>query len=160
MAVALFGMISVITFTTRSNMATRENMLAMRAAEKKIEEMKNTNFADIFTTFNAAAEQTFDINPSAVKTYGKDDLVPFPPDAKVGKVKFPVNGSLLDESQTGALMSNLNGAGAVADFDLNGDGKVGGTVTTYMILPVVIEIHWKGVQGERKLSYKHIFFNK
>ena len=34
LAIAFFGLISVITYTTRMNMSTRERMLAMRAAEE------------------------------------------------------------------------------------------------------------------------------
>ena len=53
LAIAFFGMISVITYTSRMNAATRERMLAMRAAERKIEQMLAcVNFDDIFLQFN------------------------------------------------------------------------------------------------------------
>jgi type II secretion system protein I len=39
LAFALFGAISVISYTSRMNQASRERMLAVRAAERKIEQM-------------------------------------------------------------------------------------------------------------------------
>jgi prepilin-type N-terminal cleavage/methylation domain-containing protein len=48
LAIAFFGMISVITYTSRTNAQVRERMYATRAAEKKIEQMINcANFADL-----------------------------------------------------------------------------------------------------------------
>jgi len=57
LAIAFFGMISVITYTSRMNAATRERMLAMRAAERKIEQMLAcVNFDDMFLQFNNMTE--------------------------------------------------------------------------------------------------------
>src|SRR6516165_4333483 len=52
-AIAIFGLVSVITYTTRSNMATKERTLALRAAERKIEQMMTTSpFSDIVDRYN------------------------------------------------------------------------------------------------------------
>ncbi len=154
MAIALFGMISVISFTTRSNMATRENMLAMRAAEKQVEEMGNTTFAQIFSTYSTGTLNTFDVT----------GLVPSAAGVKVGKIKFAadVSNQLL-EDLSGALMNNVDSGGTLVNFDLDGNGTLdssGNKAGDYRILPVVVELNWKGVQGTRQLSYKHIFLKK
>src|SRR5262245_28469850 len=53
LAVAFFGMISVVTYTTRMNLASQQRTTATRAAEKKIEQMLNTAlFDDIYARFS------------------------------------------------------------------------------------------------------------
>jgi len=42
LAIAFFGMVSVIAYTAKNNSATRERLLASRAAQKKIEQMINS----------------------------------------------------------------------------------------------------------------------
>jgi len=158
MSVALFGLISVITFTTRSNMATRENMLAMRGCEKKIEEMMSTVFSSIFSKYkvgSSPAEDTFDI----------PGLIPLPGNTKVGTVKFAVRSGSPDvllETVTGTLMENLDATGAPVDLDLDGNGTIDTSdkSAVYKILPVVIEVKWLGVLGNRQMTYKHIFLQK
>ena len=56
------------------------------------------------------------------------------------------------------------------DIDLNGDGKTDNTsvqVSDLKVLPVVIEVHWKGavgpssgINGHPFVSYKYTFFKK
>lgn len=53
LAIAFFGMVSVVTYTSRMNAGTRERVLAMRAAERKIEQMlANTDLGSLFTNFS------------------------------------------------------------------------------------------------------------
>ena len=79
-------------------------------------------------------------------------------------IRFAVDVSnQLLENLSGALMNNLDSAGTIVNFDLDGNGTIdtsGNKSGTYKILPVVIELNWKGVQGTRQLSYKHIFLTK
>src|SRR5688572_8467110 len=49
LAIAFFGMISVITYTTRMNLASQQRTTATRAAERKIEQMLNANLFDAGT---------------------------------------------------------------------------------------------------------------
>jgi prepilin-type N-terminal cleavage/methylation domain-containing protein len=57
LAIGLFGTISVIAYTTRMNAAAHEQVLAQRAAEKKIEQMLSClNFDDIFTLYSQQLE--------------------------------------------------------------------------------------------------------
>lgn len=53
LAIAFFGMVSVITYTNRMNLNTKQRLLAMRAVEKKIEQMLATaSFNDIYLMFS------------------------------------------------------------------------------------------------------------
>ncbi len=146
LVVAIIGLVSVIAHTTRHNAVNRENQTAMRAAEKKIEEMVNSSFATVFTTFSATGAATFDVPPLLAPTSG----------TKVGTIRFPGAGGALLELGSGAFM------GMAADLDLDGNGAVtsGDVSTTYQILPLEIEMTWKGIHGERTLRYRHMLFQK
>jgi prepilin-type N-terminal cleavage/methylation domain-containing protein len=53
LAFGLFGTVSVISYTSRMNQASREQAMAQRAAEKKIEQMLScATFDDIYTQFS------------------------------------------------------------------------------------------------------------
>lgn len=163
LALAMMGLVSVILHTSRHNSVMRENLVAMRAAERQIEVMQNMTFADIFGFYTQ-------ITPTNNTVFDVPGLVPPTPGGKVGSVKFPTNagGNLLQESATGALM----GVGsAVPNMDLNGNGASSDTVdpsdktatnpaNAYDLLPVLIELDWQGVQGPRKLQYRHVFLRR
>ena len=51
LVLALIGLMSVFTHTTRHNATNRENRAARLAAEQKIEELMNTPFDQIFDIF-------------------------------------------------------------------------------------------------------------
>lgn len=176
---ALFGLVSVITYSTRSNMASRENATALRAAEKKIESMKATAFESIFSTYSAAGASTFAVpefdtvkkDAQGLSEADRRKLEILKPQAaglSVGTIKFPVDATnQLLETETGLLMDNRDDKGVLVDIDLDGDGVVETTLsppqnksTTRLILPVKIEIKWKGVLGNRELTFRHLFMKK
>lgn len=157
---ALFGLVSVIAFSTRSNMATRENATALRLAEKQIEAMRATPFKTILSVHLAASDFA-PVGKGVNKKAG--DLEPQAGKDFIGKVKFPVDGSnRLLESLTGALLAN--GGATPVNISLDDDGAVDlGTTDKsgdYKILPVSIEISWKGVLGNRQMVFRHIFLEK
>jgi type II secretory pathway pseudopilin PulG len=148
LAIGMVGLVSVIVHTSRHNATMRENLIAMRGAEKQIEVLQNTSFDQIFTTYSAAGNSTFDVT----------GLKPVPPATRVGTILFPGGAQLL-ETATGALM------GTAATLDLNGNGSIdtadlSPAPVTYTLLPVSIELKWKGVQGDRHLTYRHIILKK
>jgi type II secretory pathway pseudopilin PulG len=131
MAIAFFGMLSVITYTSRVNAQLRERMYATRAAEKKIEQMLNsTNFNDL-DLFRAQTEfmgweQVLETDslgmtkpallpipasrrpPAVVATgYDYNSIVPPPDDKAVLFVRFPLraDGSIT-ETNTGKFCEN------------------------------------------------------
>jgi len=202
LAVALFGAISVITYTTRMNMISRERMIAMRAAEKKIEQMIScTDPAEIFNKFSVQTEgygwemvdglEPIDPSPLPPPPPG---LTPYPTGINQRRpvlfVRFPLNsgGTAITEVGSGIFMGcyavdaqgkivMVNGKPTPLDQDLNGNNQAIDEVLiadlgTLKLLPVTIEIYWKGSggtvvgdpnqtrSGMAYLSYKYTFFKK
>lgn len=155
-AFALFGLVSVIAFTTRSNLATKQRVLAMRAAERKVEQMGSATFENIFTNYN-----------NTTAGFGVDSVegLDYIPSAGASNkqivfVSFPVTSGQLDETKTGAFLDNRNAAGAVTNIDLNGDGDnvdAALNVTNVKIIPVQVAVRWKGVMGASELIYRYTF---
>jgi prepilin-type N-terminal cleavage/methylation domain-containing protein len=158
MAIAFFGMISVITYTSRINAQLRERMYATRAAEKKIEQMINTldfNDLDLFRTQSEGLgwEQVLETGsdgitkqallpipasrrPSAVVATGYDYNNPPPDDKAVLFVRFPLraDGSFAEDN-TGRFCDNYTltdpkdpNSRVYHDLDLDANGLIGGTL--------------------------------
>jgi len=203
LAVALFGSISVITYTTRMNMASRERVLAMRAAEKKIEQMLSCT--DLTELYNKFSDQSEGYGWEMVDGLEPVDPAPLPPPNGVITpyptgintrrpmlfVRFPLNnnGTAITEVGSGAFMGcyqvdakgkivvDAAGKGTPIDQDFNGNNKndeeiLLSNLSTLKLLPVTVEVYWKGstgiVTGNPKtgyagmctLSYKYTFFKK
>jgi type II secretion system protein I len=207
LAIAFFGMVSVVTYTSRMNAGTRERVLAMRAAERKIEQMlANTDLGSLFANFSdySAAgegkgwEQVQEIDQLGVPHPG---LLYFPPTAEVPSTVYDAaSGAPCLQMVTGykypaplaPTVAGMNGRQATlfvrfplstattlneeeagtfaglpaAKLDLNRDGLVEKNIdpATCLILPVMIEVYWKSVIGNRQspgyLNYKYIFLKK
>jgi prepilin-type N-terminal cleavage/methylation domain-containing protein len=195
LAFAFFGMISVITYTTRMNLSSRQRTAATLAAERKIEQMLNlAQFDKIYDTFSKMSAADQGLGWDLV-----DGLEPFilsdpneltMPSGKVYPalawpanlyVRFPrnMNDNGFSEVGSGKFMGNVvyqkpddpsSPVIGYRDIDLNGDGKTDNTsvqVSDLKVLPVVIEVHWKGavgpssgINGHPFVSYKYTFFKK
>jgi prepilin-type N-terminal cleavage/methylation domain-containing protein len=199
---ALFGAISVITYTTRMNTSTRERTLAMRAAERKIEKMLSCgNFSEIYAQFKDQAEG---VGWEAVEGLEPIDPPPLPPPTDAGSytyptwtnkslpppvrpvlfVRFPLSadGTSFSEGKDlpaypgsgiftdsyvvdakGRRVPDKNGKPQPVDFDFNGNGSwsdkiLTSDILTLKLLPVSIEVYWKGIAGNTSLKYRYIFF--
>jgi len=203
LAIALFGSISVITYTTRMNMASRERMIAMRAAEKKIEQMLSC--ASLTEIYNKFSDQSEGYGWEMVDGLEPVDPAPIPPPPGVLTpyptgltnrrpvlfVRFPLNstGTAITEVGSGAFMGcyqvdskgkivvDGTGKGTPIDQDFDGNNKSTDEILianlgALKLLPVTIEVYWKGstgiVTGNSKtgyaglsaLTYKYTFFKK
>jgi hypothetical protein len=146
LVLGIIGLVSVIVHTSRANAVNRENLQAMRAGEKKIEEIASVPFLQIFSSYRTGG------NPGPAFKYPDPALGPIS-----GTVKFPVDaGGTLSELATGAFM------GMGGNFDMDGVAGLQADVSaTYQILPVEIELTWPTIAGGmRTVSYRHILFNK
>jgi len=175
-AIAIFGLVSVITYTTRGNMATKERMLALRAAERKIEQMMTTSpFSSIIDVYN-----------NTTVGWGVDDieyLSPIAGQTHTVFVEFPlgVGTNTLDETITGngpnpstgdpgwmelgSMPSGYSpyGAGGQLHLDLNGNGNTTDTAvpsSACQIIPVRVRVKWKGIHGNTEFVYKYTFLKK
>ncbi len=91
---ALIGLISLMYYTTRLNSANRENLTALRAAEKQVETMRAVKFGEIFARYNDATADDLTPGPIPGDTFDVEGLKPLPYQ-KCGRIYFPGDGVLL-----------------------------------------------------------------
>jgi prepilin-type N-terminal cleavage/methylation domain-containing protein len=205
LAIALFATISMITYTSRVNAASREQSVAMRAAERKIEQMLScSNFDDIFAQYSQQVEglgweqgwendstgiprallNPLPLQPSQL-TMPTGFQYPTPDPKAVLFVRFPLDPSTpanlaiqnISETNVGTFMDLMSSPAPtpvfIPDMDLNSNGTKTDMftnnpaavapmkpMTALNLLPVWIEVHWKGAQGPSHLVYKYTFFRK
>lgn len=138
-----------------SHSATRaEQGLASNAARNLLEEMHALSFTKLFATYN---HDTND-DPNGPKTapgayFDVEGLQPLPnnPNGHVGEVILPSTGSELRE--------DANNQALGMPRDLNGDSLVDNLnhATDYLVLPVAIQITWKGKSGKQTLTIYTMF---
>jgi prepilin-type N-terminal cleavage/methylation domain-containing protein len=194
LAIAFFGMISVITYTTRMNLASQQRTTATRAAERKVEQMLNLPFDKIYAQFSqmGSGDKGFGWDlVDGLEPYVLNDPkellmatgYPYPAltwNANI-YVRFPLNslGNGFSEVGSGQFFGNAIHQNpedpsspiiGYRDIDLNGDGDTSDTsvqVSQLKVLPIVVEVHWKGAVGPNSgtrghpyVIYKYMFFNK
>lgn len=134
LAIAITGLMAVITECVRMTRSTEERGQALSAIRLKIDEMRGQVFADIFDNY-------------VTHTFTIEGLTPSPldPDGIVGEVEFPTAGPELRED---IVDSNLG-----MPRDLNGDGAIdnGDHASDYLMLPVCVRVTWRGVYDDREV---------
>lgn len=187
-AIALFGLISVITYTSRSNLATTQRTIAMRAAERKVEQMlSNTataaTFFQVMNDFDHTASEVISGLATGYEYDNVEGLLPMTGQTFTIFVEFPRAGAAgshaLNETIAGAGFNTVtkdpgwmdlglipagypNAGTSWTNVDLNGDGVYSTSVasTTCLIIPARIRVRWKGVYGDAELVYKYTFLKK
>ena len=145
MVVGLLGFVHVIVVANTSARVNMETNLAIQGAQEVVESIQATRFDQIFATFGNAPGNGFAVP-------GLDPL-PGDADGLVGQILFP--------TAPGALPGQLVLREDVVDprfdtpFDLNADTVIDGLdhSADYAILPVVVEIRWRGAQGPSLLEF-------
>jgi type II secretory pathway pseudopilin PulG len=171
-AFALFGMISVISYTTRSNLATQERQIAMRAAEKQIETMLNMPAIGAlgrFSSFTGNSSYMIGTTPLGVGLDVPDLHFKQVAGRGVGQILFvnfpctdPVTGIPTPNQLLEKATNTFLELGAGVFLDLNGNGfagENGDRSVDYIMLPCIIEVNWMGVYGKSQLIYKYTFHN-
>lgn len=173
-AFALFGLVSVMTYTTRSNLAHQERMIAQRACEMQIEKMLNTSFGSLLTQYSKYSS-LITTPPSAINALDVPGLTyqPQGPTYGNGQIMF-IDFPCLDAAQTNVPGNSGFNPGAVYEtattaflnlapgttLDLDGDGATGSGLNmagTCVILPCQIKVLWNGVYGKTQVVYQYIF---
>ncbi|HXX92195.1 MAG TPA: prepilin-type N-terminal cleavage/methylation domain-containing protein [Planctomycetota bacterium] len=162
LVLSIVGLVGVITYTTTQNEINRENLLAMRAAEGKIEEMKQYATKEIFarystTAFIAALWPTGTVQGTVGTLPGPDFSATLAADPTYSRlqnvsalISFPQNG-------TPSLYENWADPDPIAR-DLNANGIQDDPTLNYVVLPTTITLSWKGIKGARTISYKYLFY--
>jgi prepilin-type N-terminal cleavage/methylation domain-containing protein len=178
LVISIIGLVSVITYTTTQNEINRENLLAMRAAEGKIEEMRQYLVPEIFARYSSTAwvpalysAPNNITNPGGVFP-GPDFSLALSTDptySRLQKVQatitFPwVNGGafvggLWQANPPIALLEDQNDPDPIAR-DLNANGVVDDPTLNYVKLPVTITIKWSGIKGNRTITYRYMFYKR
>jgi len=121
--------------------AMRQRGIALEGARRRIEELQDANFAQVFALYDAnPANDPGGAGTAPGANFTVDGLTPLANDADgmVGSITFPVSGTQLRENVT------LRSLGM--PHDLNGDGPVDAAdhAADYQILPVLVRVSWRG----------------
>jgi type II secretory pathway pseudopilin PulG len=181
LVVSIVGLVAVIAYTTTQNEINRENQLAMRAAEAKLEEMRQWDVSTIFARYSV----TDDAQRAALPTV-LANLDPNVPALKVPSPYYPgpdFTAALQADQTFSRLHRNLSARISFPKSDptsvllheesdpvkepdpiardLNFSGTIGDDPTLdYRVLPVTITIDWTGIRGPRTLSYRYMFLRR
>ncbi len=124
----------------------RETTIALQAAEGVLEEMRATPFDEVFARFNRSTADGF-AWPGDTFAVPALTLRPNDPDGLAGRIEFPGNGLLIQESS--------QDAGLGMPRDLNGDLDAQDNLdhnTGYALLPVRVRVEWQSVDGPRDIE--------
>ncbi|MFT4540852.1 MAG: hypothetical protein ACI841_003523 [Planctomycetota bacterium] len=151
MTVCAYLLSATITATMTHDVAGREGAYASDVARNILEDLRAESFEDLYALYNGDPTDDPDGEGTAP---GMNFEVPMLDvdvadiDGFVGRILFPGYGPELYEHVDYELLTlprDLNGDGWIDGLDHSGD---------YIILPVCVELQWKGYAGSRtfKLS--------
>ncbi|MEM8710827.1 MAG: hypothetical protein AAGG01_07740 [Planctomycetota bacterium] len=145
-AVALSSM--AITSSARYAEGARETVVAYEAAESILAELDSRNFIDVFADFNELTIDDGADSPGADFDVPGLDARPDDVDGLPGKISFPV-----DDGAPGVLREDLSDPRFPSPLDLDLDGAIDAVdkAATYRILPVRVEVEWRGQQGTSRV---------
>lgn len=155
-SVAMFMFSSTAVSIARSKNIARENAVAAEAARSMLEVMRSARTTDIYALYNDdESDDPGGPGTAPGSSFLVENLQPDPddPDGFVGRIFFPgVNVAPVG----GAVDLELRENAVDPDFglprDLNGDSIISGDDQTgrYVVLPVRVEIRWRGKSGTRR----------
>ena len=151
LAVGMGGAVYSLLTSSSLERSTREQALALQAAESCLESLQATNFPETFLRFNGTAAD----DPAAGDSPGNDfDVVglsawPGDPDGLPGEILFPGDGVSLFENV------NMPQLGMPRDLTLDDPPAVDlvniDHADDYRVLPVLVRVRWTGARGNREL---------
>lgn len=156
LTIAVVGVGAVITTSVTLVAVSRETALAMEATRQAVECMvRSAEFENLFALYNGSAQ---DDPPGLVAPgpcFEVEGLNPDTPNGSgaVGEIFFPASGS----SPT-LLSETLFDSELGMPRDLNGDGAIDtlNHASDYNLLPVRVQVRWKGVAGVRVVNYRTV----
>jgi type II secretory pathway pseudopilin PulG len=155
LTVAAVGMSSALLSSMTLQRGELETALARHAAQRVVEEMRGTSFADVFRGYNTNTGDDTGIVPrgAAFDVFG---LTPQDgdPDGRCGRVVFPTIGTGNGEK----LVEGVNDPGLGMPLDLDRDGAVDMLDHSgdYVLLPVRVRVEWRGLVGPQSYDLETI----
>jgi type II secretory pathway pseudopilin PulG len=162
LVIGVLSLVASVVASLRLVVVNREATLAHQAARAMCERMQDTNFAQIFATYNT---DPADDPAGAGSATGANFAVPGlnaqkgDADGLPGAIEFPT----ISTGGTGvALDESSNDVGLGMPRDLSGDGVVGAGALAggYMILPVRIRVRWRGLGGNQSLQITTLLISR
>ena len=161
LVIGVLGMVGSIAASLKLVGTNKETVLAHQAARGLVERMQNVTFAQVFATYNGNAAD----DPSGASTapgtrFDVTGLAPLPvaagQTARAGTITFPTIAG------TNTLSESVVDAELGMPRDLNGDGVItnGAMPGSYLILPVRIQVRWRGNGGDRSISLVTLLMNR
>jgi len=148
-AVGLLAHAALTTIGQAHQGQIEEARIAVQAARAKIEELRSGEFGLLFVAHDASTANDPPAAPGP--HFDVPGLSPSPsdPDGRVGRIRFPVD----PDDVIPSLREDLELPALGLPYDLDGDGLIDPLPkdTSYVHLPVLIEIRWRGRNGDRLL---------
>lgn len=155
----LLGLSQALLDSMTTNALNRQVALATDGARRVISDLQGADLGQVFGLYNSS-QQASALNGRAIEAGGFEieGLTPVAgdPDGLTGRILFP-------ESEDGAGFVQLREDHPDQRFgtprDLNGDGVVGDGLDhsgDYRVLPVVIEVDWRGPAGPAHVEFKTV----
>ncbi|MBI2933405.1 MAG: hypothetical protein HYY16_17310 [Planctomycetes bacterium] len=158
---ALFGLLSAILAATSLQQSTREQTLAYNAARKKLEEMRNQTFAEVYARYNAdPSDDPGGAGTGPGNTFTVDGLTS-PNGQPVGRIVFPEAGA---GGGPAGLREDVDDPemGMPGGRDLNGDGVIDTNAhnADYKLLPVRIVVAYAGLKSGAEIRVNSLVAEK
>jgi len=152
LTVVLGELTRTLVTVARLDPINRESARAKDEALSVFETMRSFEFDELVVRYNAdvADDPVTDISPGLEFDVGNLEAQDTDIDGRVGRVTLPLIGTELREDYVDADMGmprDLNGDGAIDALDHAGD---------YMILPVRVDVQWKGKGGDRQFTLQSL----
>ena len=146
MTFSMGAIVSSLTGSMSLSRANHETSLALDAAQSTLEEIRSTEFSEIFARYNAdPGDDPVGTTTSMSFAVAGLDAQRNDPDGLVGRVTFPGDGVTLRENVFNVEMGMPR--------DLNGDGdSLDDASLDYTIIPVQVTVEWEGAGGNQSLE--------
>ncbi len=156
LVVGLLGFAQVIAYSVGSTTTNQETNLAVEAARAKIEEIQTANFDDLFALYNPiGGDDPGGAGTAPGNTFTVPGLQPDPndPDGIVGQVIIP---TMVGATGGWEIREDFQSAGLGTPRDLSGDGVIDQLDHSgdYGIMPVQVQLQWRGVRGVSRMDFK------
>lgn len=159
-SVAVVGTVGTIAATAKLSSTDEETILAAQGARVMLEQMSAADFDEVFALYNESAADDpagAGTGPGAYFDVPGLDLQVGDADGRVGQILFPVPpgfpASLRENTvdPTFAMPRDLNLDGVEDANEHSGD---------YLILPVRVRVDWRGMNGDRSVSFDTILTSR
>jgi type II secretory pathway pseudopilin PulG len=142
------AVVTTVVASNALNHTNRETVLAAQAAESLLEELKATDFAEVFARYNATAadDPAAGVSPGSTFTAAGLSARANDADGLVGSIEFPGDGVQLIEDVKDVEL------GMPRDLDRDGAVDALDHAADYVILPVRVVLEWRGANGNRSLE--------